>query len=750
MKPDEVNTSRVTTERFAALSRVGAALMSELDETRLLQLIAETACELTGAQFAAFSIRPTDEAGQPLVPADGKLFHLAAVVGVTKEQEALFRRMPLGGEGLLAPIFRHGVSVLVPDVLVHVASATDIPATDEREMARKAASAFVHGQVPVEELRSMGIPRGHPVVRSFLGAPLLNRERQVRGGLLLGHAQPNRFTPADEALLVGLATQAAVALENAQLYQTMQMRAQELNAIFENIADGIILVDRQERVLRENKAAQYIRALLRDHAEGSQYLEDLLSVPARSALQDQAVQDQTVVVSGEYGEGKEYVVTASPLRLPAVSSGPLAQSGDTRNQGEQTISGAVIVWHDVTERRIREQERVAREIEREAHAEAEARLSVLQMILDELPSSVYLVQGQDARLVLANRATAAIWGAAWPHDQPLTAFLEEQHIHIFGIDGRALTSSQLATLRAVQERKHVYQQQESICHPDGTIVPVLVNAVALDAQHFLRAAKTSQTTPEPMAIVVHQDVTALKETEQLKDEFIALAAHELRTPLAILKGFVQTLLVQTARGKGPVLAEWQTESLQEIEQATNRLVELTEDLLNVTRMQAGRLKLQTEAVDLPPLLQRLVAQVQMTTEHHQLSIHATLSHLVVRGDPRRIEQVLNNLLQNAIKYSPAGGSIEVRIYLDESTKMALLSIKDQGIGIPTQQQSRIFSRFARANNAQTYGIGGTGLGLYLCRELVERQNGRIWFESVEEVGSTFFLTFPLFSDTSCS
>ncbi len=564
----------------------------------------------------------------------------------------------------------------------------------------------------------------------------------MRGGLLLGHAQPNRFTPADEALLVGLATQAAVALENARLYQGMHMHAQELNAIFENIADGIILVDREARVLRENKAAQHICAQLRDHAEGDQHLENLLYEPARAVLKDRVVQDKTVVVSGEHGEGKEYVVTASPLRHPG-PSGPLLPSDDTRNQAGPTISGAVIVWHDVTERRIREREHMVRESEREVHAEVEARLSMLQMILDKLPSSVYLVQGQDARLVLANRATLAIWGAEWLHDQSLTAFLEERRIRIFGVDGRTLTSSQLATLRAVQDSVHVHQQQESICRPDGTVVPVLVSAVALDAHHLLRPSKTSETMPEPMALVVHQDVTILKETEQLKDEFIALAAHELRTPLAILKGFAQTLLVQTARGKGPALAEWQTESLQEIEQATNRLVELTEDLLDVTRMQAGRLELQTEAVDLPPLLQRLVARVQMTTERHLLSVQMAFPHLVVLGDTRRIEQVLNNLLQNAIKYSPAGGDIEVRICLDEGTKMAVLSIKDQGIGIPAQQQSRIFSRFVRANNAQTYGIGGTGLGLYLCRELVERQNGRIWFESVEGVGSTFFLTFPL-------
>src|SRR5450432_2124622 len=100
-------------ERFAALNRVGIALMSELDEARLLHMIAETACSLTDATFAAFTLRPLDETGQPVVPSEGHLFYLAAVVGVTSEQEELFRRMPLGGDGLLSPIFRHGIPVLV-------------------------------------------------------------------------------------------------------------------------------------------------------------------------------------------------------------------------------------------------------------------------------------------------------------------------------------------------------------------------------------------------------------------------------------------------------------------------------------------------------------------------------------------------------------------------------------------------------------------------------------------------------------
>src|SRR5437763_434360 len=167
------------TERFAALTRVGTALMSELNETRLLHLIAETARDLTGASFAAFTLRPVDELGQPLVPAEGNLFHLAAVVGVTKEQEALFRRMPLGGEGLLAPIFRHGVPVRVPDALALLSQPERMQtpevgeATTPRDAARQAAFHYAHGQLAKEGLRSMGVPRGHPLVRSFLGAPLL-------------------------------------------------------------------------------------------------------------------------------------------------------------------------------------------------------------------------------------------------------------------------------------------------------------------------------------------------------------------------------------------------------------------------------------------------------------------------------------------------------------------------------------------------------------------------------------------------
>jgi PAS domain S-box-containing protein len=404
------------------------------------------------------------------------------------------------------------------------------------------------------------------------------------------------------------------------------------------------------------------------------------------------------------------------------------------------VLGAI---RDISERRrLQERERAAREA-------AEARLALLQLILDELPASVYIVQGEEARLVLANRAVTAVWGAAWHTGQPMLDFLAAHHIRLYDTDGQPLRPAAFATLRAVHEGETVRHHQEIIRHADGTALPVLVNAVALGRRLLAGMPAEVGSHPadpaEPVALVVHQDVTALKEAEQLKDEFIGVAAHELRTPLTILKGFAQTLLVQTARGKGPELVDWQVEALQGIDQATARLVELTEDLLDVTRLQAGRLTLYVEPTDLVALVQRVVTRLQMTTDRHTLSVSTVVEHLVAPVDPRRMEQVLSNLIGNAIKYSPEGGPIEISMREDVGVETAFISIRDAGIGIPAHQQTLIFGRFARADNARAYGLGGTGLGLYLCRELIERHGGRIWFESAEGQGSTFFIALPLTS-----
>jgi signal transduction histidine kinase/GAF domain-containing protein len=868
--------------RFLALSQVGTALMSELDESRLLRLIAQTACDLTGAAFAAFSLRPINAEGQPLVPSEGQFFHLAAVVGVTAEQEALFRRMPLGGEGLLAPIFRQGVPVLVPDALLHLRASVPAGTTTQAKVwAREAATAYAYGELPASELPSLGVPAGHPVVRSFLGAPLLSRTGEVCGGLLLGHSEPGRFTEEDQTILVSLASQAAVALENARLYRMATLRAQQLDAIFDSISDGVTLVDGQGTTVRENRAARHLRTSFAATSEGEHLLDSLLHAPAQVALSGKR-DERTAQVECTDQQTRTYQVTAQPFHPLSVPSGPLSQNSRGADvEGAQEIAGAVVVWHDLTEQRMQAAARIAQaharqleaifeamtdavfvadregtliltntaaramfsrifsmdyithpiaeqftqvvlydaqgqplplaqwpalrilagevltpdraaevsipthdgqvldthmtggplhdaegnltgaviivrdvterkrmeQREHEAREEAEAQQELLQLILDELPSGVSLVRGKDARLMLANQTAKALWGASWQYDQPMQAFLTKHQIRLYSPTGRPLEPSQWVTLRAVQQDETVRQYQETIRRPNGSNLPVLVNAVALGTTRRLSRLPTlfaDQKTAkgEPLALVVYQDVAALKEAEYLKDEFIGIAAHELRNPVAALSGFAQMLVFQTAQGKGPPLAPWQNEALEEIDLASRRLVTLTEELLDVTRLQAGRLQLQQTNTNVVALVQRMVTRLQRTTMHCHLTLQAPAAHLMVFMDQARIEQILSNLLNNAIKYSPQGGPIEVRLQEQHDMQEILISIRDSGIGIPTSEQAQIFSRFKRANNVHKAGITGTGLGLYLCRELIELHGGRIWFESVEDVGSTFFLTLP--------
>ncbi|GHO45938.1 PAS domain-containing sensor histidine kinase [Ktedonospora formicarum] len=407
-----------------------------------------------------------------------------------------------------------------------------------------------------------------------------------------------------------------------------------------------------------------------------------------------------------------------------------------------TVTAILEINRDITERKRVEQ------AQSQVHATTLAQRAFLQHLLDQLPSSISVVYGNDARLVLANRASTLIWGASWPLEQPMQAFLETQNIAIVDQQGQPFPPERRATTRALLYGETVIQHQEVIRQPSGKLLPILVNAVPLTSDSWQNIDTPVQQDgqaweQEPLALVLHQDVSALKEAEYLKDEFIGIAAHELRTPLAVLKASVSSMIVQTARGHGPQLADWQQEMLQDIEQATDRLTDLTEDLLDVTRLQAGQMVLQRAPTNVVSLTKRVLNRFCQSSPRHQLELRTAQTIIEAFIDPRRIEQVLTNLLSNAIKYSPQGGPVIVQIEAQTTSPMVEIRVQDPGMGIPHHQQAQIFGRFIRAENAKAAGISGTGLGLYLCRTLVEQHGGHLWFESEEGKGTTFFLTLPV-------
>jgi signal transduction histidine kinase len=232
-------------------------------------------------------------------------------------------------------------------------------------------------------------------------------------------------------------------------------------------------------------------------------------------------------------------------------------------------------------------------------------------------------------------------------------------------------------------------------------------------------------------------VDALRELDRLKTELLSTVSHELRTPLASIKGYSTTLLRSDV--------EWdqqeQTEFLGMIDEEADRLSSLINDLLEMSAIEAGVFQIRRRMTNVGKLAQKLVKRTRAHTQLLKLSCHLQPGLSETAIDARRIEQVVTNLLENAIKYSQDGGRISVSVEEDHS--MILVSVADQGIGIPQDEIGLIFDRFYRVQNSRSYETGGSGLGLAICRGIVEAHGGQIWVESDAGKGSVFTFSIPI-------
>jgi len=226
----------------------------------------------------------------------------------------------------------------------------------------------------------------------------------------------------------------------------------------------------------------------------------------------------------------------------------------------------------------------------------------------------------------------------------------------------------------------------------------------------------------------------LRDLDRLKSEFVSMVSHELRSPLTNISGAVELLL-----DSGGEVDE--KRMLEVIGQESARLARLVQGILDVSRIEARKLDLKRESIDIIPLLQRVVVNLQSSTSLHQFVVPHADSLPRVWGDEDRIAQIFLNLLDNAVKYSPQGGKITVTA--EAEGKAMVISVTDQGVGISDKEKTRIFRKFHRVNGRDSREAYGHGLGLYITKGLVEAQGGRIWVESSVGKGSTFTFTLPL-------
>lgn len=219
-----------------------------------------------------------------------------------------------------------------------------------------------------------------------------------------------------------------------------------------------------------------------------------------------------------------------------------------------------------------------------------------------------------------------------------------------------------------------------------------------------------------------------------KDEFIGLASHELKTPVTSLSGYLQ--IINRRLPNDDPNKSFIEKALAQI----NKLTALISDLLDVSKIETGQLPLSFTKFDLLQLVKEVADVMQYSAHSHTIKLHASTETLMVTADRQRIEQVIINLLSNAIKYSPGAGAVDIAVSMDHGR--ALVSVQDFGLGVSKEQQERIFNRFYRVEDMAVH-ISGLGIGLFISKEIITRHNGRLWVESEEAKGSTFFFEIPL-------
>ena len=385
--------------------------------------------------------------------------------------------------------------------------------------------------------------------------------------------------------------------------------------------------------------------------------------------------------------------------------------------------------------------------------EAQESVSQLAAIVEASDDAIARTS-HDAKIVTWNPAAARLFGYSADEivGRSMAMLVPPDRLHeLASVAGRinggvGVEDHETRGLRKDGTEVDVSLTVSPIFHEDGTLTGTAV--IARDVTHLKRQQRqleallakerVARADAESAQQALAEQNEQLRELDRLKDEFISLVSHELRTPLTSIHGYLELLL---EGGAGELGAE-QERFLTVVERNSKRLMQLVGDLLFMAQVEAGKLALDLEEVDLNEVISECLEAAQPIADDRQIDLVAEVADTPsMLGDRSRLAQVLDNLISNALKFTPRSGRVSVRVSVAGND--AVVEIQDTGVGIPSDEQERLFERFFRSSTATEQAIPGTGLGLTIAKTIVERHEGTISIESVEGAGTTARVRLPV-------
>jgi PAS domain S-box-containing protein len=591
---------------------------------------------------------------------------------------------------------------------------------------------------------------GHQTFRSplegrFHAVPLRSDDSEPSLGLLLASASAPEIGPEVTWAATMISRQASRLMSRDALAETrFGQERMLLYSIINAVTDPILLTDIEGKLIIANTHAEKLFAAPEDAGEGWRRAVGLNNMLFSAALSTSAVSDSELA--------RRELLLVDPFEGSDLLFELLSSRAKDERQGTYVVS----VLRNVTDlARAKEEIEESYRTLRVAQAEVRDERHRLELIIDSVADPI-LVTDQEGDIVLMNEPAERLFNL------PLnTNKIVERRVNA---NGAHLTSFVSNVLTRIGEQR--YRGEIQLTDPvSGRALPVegvagtilseqgelmwvvtilhdLTEAIEkrrLAAQLEIKVQEATAELAQQNELLRRQHI-ALEQASALKSQFLANMSHEFRTPLNAILGYTHMLLHGVT---GPV-SEQQRKSLTRIDSNSQHLLALINDILDITRIEAGRMPLNLSSFEVPELVNEVMSELEPIIRRSSLRVTARMAKTLrpIKSDRQKVKQIVLNLLSNALKFTPAG-AVTIAASYDERKRWVAISVQDTGVGIAREDQAKVFEDFRQLDASPTRGYGGTGLGLSICRRLAQMLGGTIELNSDVNRGSTFILRLPV-------